>query len=134
MIVLAVALAGMFGLDGWRQHQHLYRKVRKLARNIDRVARGKRPDRQQRLKAQYRELLTVAGTVCGRARTLLQELRRNGSLTPDAMALEAELETFIQRTLQVCDTARRRVLLDEHVLNGEKLFVEALPRPVGRRI
>jgi transposase, IS5 family len=122
IIAVAVVLAGMFGLDGWRQHQHLYRKVRKLARNIDRVARGKRPDRQQRLKALYRELLTIAGTVCGRARTLLQEIQRNGCLTPEAMALEAELEMFLQRTLQVCDTARRRVLLDEHVPNGEKLF------------
>ena len=122
IIAVAVVLAGMFGLDGWRQHQHLYRKVRKLARNIDRVARGKRPDRQQRLKSLYRELLTVAGTICGRAREHQEEIRRKGCLTPEAMALEAELETFIQRTLQVCDTARRRVLLDEHVPNSEKLF------------
>ncbi len=122
IIVLAVALAGMFGLDGWRQHQHLYRKVRKLARNIERIARGKRPDRQQRLKALYGELLTVAGTICGRARGHLEEIRRKGCLTPEAMALEAELETFIQRTLQVCDTARRRVLLEEQVPNSEKLF------------
>lgn len=122
IIAVGVVLVGIFGLDGWRQHQHLYRKVRKLARNIDRVARGKRPDRQQRLKALYRELLAIAGTVCGRAKTLLQEIQRNVSLTLEAKALEAELEMFLQRTLQVCDTARRRVLLDEQVPNGEKLF------------
>ncbi len=122
IIFLAVALAGVFGLDGWRQHQHLYRKVRKLARNIDRIARGKRPDRQQRLKVLYRELLSVADMVCGRARALLEEIRQNGGFTPEAMGLEAELETFLQRTLQVCDTARRRVLLEEQVPNGDKLF------------
>jgi transposase, IS5 family len=122
IIFLAVALAGVFGLDGWRQHQHLYRKVRKLARNIDRIARGKRPDRQQRLKVLYRELLSVADTVCGRARALLEEIRQNGGFTPEAMGLEAELEMFLQRTLQVCDTARRRVLLEEHVPNSDKLF------------
>jgi hypothetical protein len=31
---LAVSLAGLFGLIGWRQHKHLYRKARKLARTI----------------------------------------------------------------------------------------------------
>ena len=38
---LAVMLAGMFGLIGWRQHKHLYRKARKLVRRIDRIAARK---------------------------------------------------------------------------------------------
>ena len=122
VLALAVALACMFDLAGWRQHQHGYRKVRRLCRHIDRIARGKRPDRQKRLQALYGQLLSEAGTVCDRAKALLEAIRRNGCLTPEAMAMEAELETFLQRTLQVCDTARRRVLLEEHVPNGEKLF------------
>ena len=35
---LAATLAGLFGLIGWRQHKHLYRKVRKRGRTIERIA------------------------------------------------------------------------------------------------
>jgi hypothetical protein len=40
---LAAMLAGLFGLDGWRQKKYLYRKARRLVRKIERIAAGRGP-------------------------------------------------------------------------------------------
>jgi hypothetical protein len=42
--------------------------------------------------------------------------------TAEVLALHLELEVFLERTRQVCDIARRRVLLGEEVPNRDKLF------------
>jgi hypothetical protein len=49
-------------------------------------------------------------------------VRNAGTADVEALALDKELETFLERTRQVCGIARRRVLEGETVPNGEKLF------------
>lgn len=120
---LAAMLAGLFGLSGWRQQKHLYRKVRKLARTIDRIAARKGSGYQERMKQPYRELLELAETVLTRAETLRETVRkyaRGGGA--EALALDKDLETFLQRTRHVCNLARRRVLEGETIPHHEKLF------------
>jgi transposase, IS5 family len=120
---IAVMLAGLYGLIGWRQHKHLYRKARRLARKIDRIAARKGNDYQKRMKKSYRRLLEVADTVLTRAETLREIVRKYGTFTSaETLALDKELETFVRRTRQVCDLARRRVLEGETIPNSEKLF------------
>jgi len=120
---LAVALAGLFGLRGWRQHKHLYRKARKLARQIDRIAARKGSGYQERLKRPYRELLEVADVLLTRAETHRETVRKYGrGGGVEALALDRDLETFLQRTRLVCDLARRRVLRGETIPHHEKLF------------
>jgi transposase, IS5 family len=122
VFILAAALAGLFGLDGWRQHKHLFRKAKKLARKIERIAARKATGYQERLQPLYRDLLALAGNMLLRAETLREEVRNSGPCGPEALALLQELETFVQRTRQVCGVARRRVLEGETVPNNEKLF------------
>jgi IS5 family transposase len=120
---LAVQLAGLFGLCGWRQHQHLHRKARQLARQIDRIAARKGKGCQERLKQPYRELLQVADVLLTRAETHRATLRKYGcGGGVEALALDKDLETFLQRTRQVCNLARRRVLEGETIPHHEKLF------------
>ena len=119
---LAAMLAQRFGADGWRQHKHLYRKAKRLSRKIQRIAARKGNDCQQRLKKPYRELLDLADMVCARADTLRETLRKISPGDVEALALHHELESFLQRTRQVCGTARRRVLGGETIPNREKLF------------
>ena len=122
VISLVVTLAGLFGLDGWRQHKYLQRKAKKLTRRIQRVATRKGNDYQQRLKPLYRELLDLAETILTRADALREEVRKTGTADADVLALDQELETFLARTWQVCGIARRRVLEGETVPNDEKLL------------
>jgi hypothetical protein len=101
------------GVAGWRQYEHLLKKIKKLSRQIERIAAGKGPNYQERLKKPYRELLRLAKKIRARARALA------AALGPSAAA---ELGQFIERTEQVCGTARRRVLEGETVPNSDKLF------------
>ena len=120
---LAVKLAGIFGLCGWRQHKHLYRKARKLARQIERIAARKGNDYQERLKQPYRELLEVADMLLTRAETHRETVRKYGiGDGAESLALDKDLETYLQRTRHVCGLARRRVLEGETIPNHEKLF------------
>jgi len=123
VLTIAVLLAGLFGLIGWRQHKHLYRKARRLRRKIERIAARKGDGYQERMKQPYRELLEVADLVLTRAETLRETVRKYGTFTSaESLALDKELETFVQRTRQVCALARRRVLEGETIPNHEKLF------------
>jgi transposase, IS5 family len=122
VIGLAAILAGLFGLDGWRQHKHLQRKVKKLAREIERIAARKGSDYQQRLKPRYQELLDLAEGILTRTDALREEVRKSRPADGESLALDTQLETFLQRTRKVCGTARRRVLDGETVPNGDKLF------------
>jgi len=119
---LAAMLAERSGSDGWRQHKHLHRKARRLSREIQRIAARKGNDYQQRLKKPYHELLDLADMICTRAETLRKTLRKISPGDVEALALDHELERFLQRTRQVCAIAWRRVLCGETVPNREKLF------------
>lgn len=118
IIALCLALRATLDLPGWRQRAHLLIKVKRLARDIDRIAAKKGPNYQQRLKPKYRDLLKVSGKIVKRAQALLAEATSRGG---DAAGLH-ELRTFVKLTDQVRDTARRRVLKGEQVPNADKLF------------
>jgi hypothetical protein len=121
VLACAGALAETLGVDGWRQHRHLYRKVKRLVREIERTAARKGGGYQQRIQAQYRELLDMAQTLMDRADGLERKaLKHRADL--EALSLLAELKVFAERTRHVCGTARRRVLEGETVPNGDKLF------------
>jgi len=113
ILELAERIALECGIAGWRQHAHLYKKAKKLCRCIERIAARKGPQYEKRLKAEYRKLLKMAGNIIRRARALCVQV---------APEYRSEIEVFIGRTEQVCNTARRRVLRGQTVPNSEKLF------------
>ena len=118
---LCAELAARIGAGGWRQHEHLYNKAKRLSRQIDRIAARKGNNYQKRLKSAYRELLALAEMIIHRSEKLQKRLKRR-TADVELMALHAELAGFLEKTRQVCGTARRRVLQGEHVPNSEKLF------------
>jgi len=120
ILQLCVGLAALVGAGGWRQHKHLYNKAKALARQIDRIAARKGSGYQQRLKRPYRELLGLADTIVSRAEKLRKQAQKRANT--EILALGAELEVFLERTVHVCGTARRRVLQGENVPNRDKLF------------
>jgi IS5 family transposase len=121
ILTIGATLAFLLGVGGWRQHKHLYRKVRKLVRRIDRIAARKGTGYRDRLKAPYRELLALADTIVDRAQAL-RITAQNAVGDLEVLALDAELAVFLERTRHVCGTARRRVLEGQKIPNAEKLF------------
>jgi len=108
ILTLGASLAFLLGVGGWRQHQHLYRKAKKLARQIERIAARKGADYHQRLKAPYRELLTLAQTVLDRAEALRIAVQKASAADPEVLGLDTELAVFIERTRHVCGACRVR--------------------------
>ena len=121
ILELCVAIDSVLNLGGWRQSQHLLRKIKKQARNIDRIASRKGTGYQDRLKREYALLLKSSGAILRRAEQLL----RAAETSPHRGALAvpvARLREFFDRTEQVRDIARRRVLKGEQIPNAEKIF------------
>ena len=122
VIELCVMLSTLFGIEGWRQHAHLLKMVKRTARRISRISSRKGRHYKQRLEKQYRVLLDRTGKVLTRARELCETLENEYELGLGELAQLADLKMFIARTEHVRDTARRRVLEGEQVPNEDKLF------------
>jgi hypothetical protein len=127
VVTLAAQLAAQHVQPGWRQHEHLLKNVKDIVREIGRASRAKGQG-TDRLQPGYKKLLALAEELLERARQLLQTLafrvegRNSAGLGVDFAVQQQELVHYLQLTAQVCDTARRRVLLGETVANAEKLF------------
>ena len=121
IVELCVLIDSVLHTGGWRQADHLLKQIKKLARNIDRIASKKGGQYQERLKREYALLLERSGKITERAQRLLlaAEAGKQPALTAQAVK---ELREFLDRTEQVRDTARRRVLNGETVPNADKLF------------
>ena len=121
-IELCTAAAEEFGLTGWRQHEHLLKKVKQTARRISRISARKGARYRERLVGQYRQLLKRAHKILTRAEATCQALQDQDPVDLAAFARSADIKVFIERTEHVCGTARRRVLAGENVPHGDKLF------------
>lgn len=121
IISMCVLLAEEHGISGWRQHDHLLRKVKKLNREINRIASRKGPHYKMRMKPFYRALLQKTALLTQRARDLCAVI---GQPAPDESDMfgSKTLQAFIVRTERVANTATRRVLKGETVPNSDKLF------------
>ena len=119
VITLCALVARDLGLSGWRQHAHLLKKVKRLHREISRVAASKSPKAKKKLRKLYAKLLRTASPILERAETLRTQVP-----TTDLMNLGriTQIGVFIERTRHVVGTAYRRVILGETVPNEDKLF------------
>jgi IS5 family transposase len=125
IVPTARRLAGLLGQSGWRQHRHLLHTVKKHLRVINRIAAGKGRDFRKRLQDAYRALFDSADQILARATALLDPALIIIGPDPAAAMIErlrTKLIDFLNMTIHACDQARRRVLQEEPVANGEKLF------------
>ena len=122
VIELCVKLYEAYDIVGWRQHEHLLKKVKQTARQIARISARKGANYEQRLESQYRKLLGRAEVILRRASQSCETLQEQYELDFATVDKIAEIKVFMQRTRQVCSTAHRRVLEGETVPNEDKLF------------
>jgi len=121
LIPLCLDLSNEIGASGWRQSDHLLKRIKDCVRQISRICASKSPKAKARVAPAYGRLLTRAAAILDRAEMLVQQATvEDSSMT--VVLLSSQLTHWIQLTRQVCDTAHRRVLLGEQVSNCEKLF------------
>ena len=118
---LCHAISLVFGISGWRQHEHLLKKIKNLAVRIARASSGKSPKSQEKLKREYRELLQRSQKTLQRAEELLEQVAEEPA-DVSTLCKIVDLQRYIELTRQVCGTAHRRVIEGETVPNSDKLF------------
>ncbi len=118
IIPLCIALAEHIGAPGWRQAAQLRKRIKQQARVISQISSSKSPKAKEALPTAYAKLLERATTIIKRGKSLLE----TKGVGIDQLLKAKELLGWIELTEQVCDTARRRVILGETVPNTEKLF------------
>lgn len=120
-VPLCADLAATLDIEGWRQSDHLTRKIKKLKQNIGRIAASKSQAKKDALQSLYSDLLTRTEQLLTRADELIKTAKSRSSSTAIVSQIVA-IQRWIELTRQVSDTAHRRVLLGESVPNSEKLF------------
>ena len=119
IIPLSISIAEELHETGWRQSEHIKKAIKKCNRVISQISSSKSPKVKEGLPKAYQQLLDRTTTLLERAKAL-QKQGENEKRSTSAKA--KELQTWIELTEQVCDNARRRVILGESVPNEEKLF------------
>lgn len=120
VVSLCIPLASELEQMGWRQAEHLIKQIKKVVRNISRIAASKSPNAKAALPSAYENLLKRVNAILERAKTLLIAEKIEGTVSTHCKAIA--IQEWIELTEQVCDTANRRVLLGETVPNQDKLF------------
>jgi transposase, IS5 family len=120
ILQLGASLAALLGIGGWRQHQHLLKKVRGRVREVSTAARSRVRNKTERVQAAYRPLFQLADELLLRAHDL--EWRSARSTDLEVMALQQRFQHFRQLTERVCGYSKRRVLKGEVIPNDEKIF------------
>ncbi len=122
MLRLAARLSEMAGVSGWRQHQHLFRRGKRLLRKIQKSSK-----KTETLKPLYEELIAHVRAIADRVLDTIAAVRMAGDRLDVVAGLEVErlteeLMDFQVKTALVCDLAERRVVRGETIPNAEKIF------------
>ncbi len=120
-VPLCVELAKELKVEGWRQWDHLVKKVKKLKQDIGRSAASKSKDKRDAVQSLYDDLITRVTQLITRADELI-ESARGMRLTESQTLKIVAIEHWTELTERVNDTARRRVLEGEQVPNADKVF------------
>ncbi len=101
-------------------------RTRAARRRMQALQRMTTTQRHERQTGKYRELISIAEEVVGRARAALRHTRkvRGKDLLSDLAieALRKEIERYCGLGERVIDQARRRVIEGEQVPNAEKIY------------
>jgi hypothetical protein len=127
IITVSKKIADQFSLPGWRQHDYLNRKAKRTLRSLSRVARGRQPDRDNRMKAAYLDLIQQVQKMIQKADLTLfaldQLVQEKGlQIAEYWKGWISELHFYIAGCEYCCEMSSRRVLEGKNLTNAEKVF------------
>jgi len=125
VMVLTARACFVFGLEGWRQSGHNWKKIKKLYRRAQKLKgstsqdEAKKAKQQQVIKEAYQAYIDLAQEFVQRAEASVAELRRKGC--PAVIQL-LHIEGYIKHARRQIEQVRRRVLEGEVIPHNEKVF------------
>lgn len=106
-------------IAGWRKIKSLNQNIKNLAARIHQICATKGRNWKDRAEKKYIKLIKMSNRVMRKVSILLR------TLDPQSRAMRLaikEIKHFEALTLQVLDTAKRRILNGEKVPNSDKIF------------
>lgn len=127
VIHVSKELASYCHITGWRKHDYLFQKARKIKRRMERVARSRKKDKDVELKGLYVQLIEHGQMVVDRSlETIHQFYKRKQQASPAVQCrgeqLCSELQYYIAAAEYVSELAHRRVINEEKIPNSDKVF------------
>lgn len=125
VIRLSAKESAIFGLPGWRQHEHLIQKIKQLYRSIQKLKRSTSKDKNKKAKREqeiidaHQEYITFVAPYIERAKDTVKELTSHKSHNNKNIQ---DIETYIQDTELLADQIKRRVIQGEKIDHAEKIF------------
>ncbi len=113
-------LAEYYGLSGWRQHEHLQRRIKEISREIDCVCSKKGPHYYERSKPLYKKLIRLGRSIAKRCRKAIEAAQ--DTTEPGLLNVAGELLVYTDYIERLCNNAFRRVLQGQSVPAKEKIF------------
>jgi len=122
---LARELRLLLPVEAWRP-KHWRKRLKKALWGVSRASRSKAKNAALLKQRAYQVVYDLTEQVLAKGRQLAEQvagrLSEVGILVSPVAALYQQLQEFVQRTAQVLDYSRRRVLHGETIANHEKLF------------
>ncbi len=125
VITLIARLCDTYDWTEWRQSKHYLKRIRKALRKAQRLRRSssndpkKKEQRDLLIKKVHQELLDLVGAALERARRTSGGLLASGTVMPIELT---EIERFMAHAERQLDQVERRVIHDEKIPHGEKIF------------
>ena len=127
-ISLIAIVCSEIGIMAWRQSDHNIKKVKRLLRGIQRLKRstskdeGKQQNREQFIVSQHLNYINVCQALLVKAKETIEILRELEILSLSQDLRLSIVEQYIRHAERQIDQIRRRVVLDEKIPHGEKVF------------
>jgi len=127
IIDLSVKISSEHGILGWRQHSYLLKKLKKIKRSIEKVARSRAKGREAQLLALYEKLIKEIRRLINRSLDTIKTFQDMKRASKEKISrywdgVVSNLFFFIAGTEYVCDLAERRMIKGENIPNSEKVF------------
>ena len=128
MISLIAIICSEVSITAWRQSHHNILKVKRLLRGIQRLRRSTSKDKAKKQKrdefiiAKHQNYIDVCQGFVIRVKETIRILRELGILSMNQELRLITIEEYIRHAERQIDQIRRRVVFDEEIPHGEKVF------------
>jgi IS5 family transposase len=125
ILFLAADLCEEIGITEWRQHRHLFRKIKKQFNLVRKLKRSSSKDavkkarREQLIIDAHRQYVDLVQNHVERVRKTIAILRQMGILSVVRLMV---IEQYIEHAERQIDQIRRRVIEGETIAHHEKVF------------
>lgn len=122
-IEISAGLAEKFRMSSWRQHAYHKRQAKKELRQIQRINKSRKSNKDDELKSAYENFIGRGQFIASKAEHTIRSVwRQESELFSREFEQIRELNYYIAGIRKIADLAWRRVILGESIPHDEKIF------------